>query len=102
MLASYAKWYSFTPPQRPNFPPPLTPHHALHGSFGYLEFCQQRQPCAVLGELPRFDEGLSAFKVCGDGGLPVMLIALVPRRCLDHVVVCAGRGHFFSYLNPGL
>ena len=24
MLASYAKWYSFTPPQRPNFPPPLT------------------------------------------------------------------------------
>ena len=25
MLASYAKWYSFTPPQRPNFPPPLTP-----------------------------------------------------------------------------
>ena len=24
MLVSYAKWYSFTPPQRPNFPPPLT------------------------------------------------------------------------------
>ena len=24
MLANYAKWYSFTPPQRPNFPPPLT------------------------------------------------------------------------------
>ena len=25
MLASYAKWYSFTPPHWPNFPPPLTP-----------------------------------------------------------------------------
>ncbi len=24
MLASYAKWYSFTPPHWPNFPPPLT------------------------------------------------------------------------------
>ena len=28
MLANYAKWYSFTPPQLPNFPPPLTPIHA--------------------------------------------------------------------------
>ena len=24
MLVSYAKWYSFTPPHWPNFPPPLT------------------------------------------------------------------------------
>ena len=24
MLANYAEWYSFTPPQRPNFPPSLT------------------------------------------------------------------------------
>ncbi len=24
MLANYAKWYSFVPPQWPNFPPPLT------------------------------------------------------------------------------
>ena len=24
MLANYDKWYSFTPSQRPNFPPPLT------------------------------------------------------------------------------
>ena len=32
MLASYAKWYSFTPPQRPNFPPPLTDGlpHGIH------------------------------------------------------------------------
>ena len=24
MLPNYAKWYSFSPPRWPNFPPPLT------------------------------------------------------------------------------
>ena len=29
MLVNYAKSYSFTPPQRPSFPPPLTPDSSL-------------------------------------------------------------------------
>ena len=48
MLANYAKWYSFTPPQLPNFPPPLTPIHAQ------LEFTRIGMP-GRLREWSRLD-----------------------------------------------
>ena len=84
MLANYAKWYSFTPPQRPNFPPPLTPRSARSSSWrsrsasgwASVEEYMTAPACARCNQVDRMRSLPST--VTGFGG---MVHVWVCRRC---------------------